>query len=168
MQNVFDTMFIKRFCLPVDTDINLYENGQINTKQCLCDNYNHISCILQGGSILSYGINKIGDAKCVNAGVHAEHDAILKLLPLKRQKRLKHVSILVIRLSVKNKLQSSKPCGNCIDIMKTLPIKFGYRIKDVYYSNNEGNIVKTNLNKLDNEEKHYSSFYRKRNIKLFN
>jgi hypothetical protein len=123
---------------------------------------------LKKASILSYGINKIGDSKCLNAGIHAEHDAIRKLLPLKNKKRLKAVSILVIRLSVKNKLQSSKPCSNCIEIMKNLPIKIGYKIKDVYYSDNEGNIVKTNLNNLDNEEKHYSSFYRKRHTNLFN
>lgn len=48
MQNLCDTMFIKRFCLPVDTNIELYENGKSNIQQCLCDNYNHISCILQG------------------------------------------------------------------------------------------------------------------------
>ena len=123
---------------------------------------------LKKASILSYGINKIGDSKCLNAGIHAEHDAIRKLLPLKNKKRLKAVSILVIRLSVKNKLQSSKPCSNCIEIMKTLPIKIGYKIKDVYYSDNEGNIIKTNLNNLDNEEKHYSSFYRKKHTNLFN
>jgi len=123
---------------------------------------------LKKASILSYGINTIGDSKCLNAGIHAEHDAIRKLLPLKNKKRLKPVSILVIRLSVKNKLQSSKPCSNCIEIMKTLPIKIGYKIKDVYYSDNEGNIIKTNLNNLDNEEKHFSSFYRKRHNNLFN
>jgi len=73
---------------------------------------------------------------------------------------------LVIRLSGKNKLQSSKPCANCIENMKTLPLKLGYRIQNVFYSNEDGLIIKTNLNLLDNEEKHYSRFYKQRKIEL--
>ncbi len=102
----------------------------------------------------------MGDAEGTQAGIHAEHDAIKKLLPLKRKKRLVNINILVIRLSGKNKLQSSKPCINCINIMKTLPPKLGYKIQDIYYSNEEGLIVKTNFKTLDNEEPHYSRFYR--------
>jgi hypothetical protein len=45
--------------------------------------------------------------------------------------------------------------------MKTYPPKKGYQIKDILYSDINGNIVKTNLCELDNEEtKHYSSSYR--------
>ena len=115
--------------------------------------------------ILSYGINQMGDSDGLTPGIHAEHDAIAKLCPLKKKKRLKPINILVIRLSSKNKLQSSKPCGNCLEIMKTLPIKKGYKIQNVYYSDNEGNIIKqslTNLDNEDNEDKHYSRYYRQR------
>ena len=100
----------------------------------------------------------MGDSDGLIPGIHAEYDAIKKLAPLKKSKRLKNINLLVIRLSGKNKLQSSKPCGNCIDVMKTMPVKKGYTIKYVYYSDNNGNIVKTTLNNLDNEEKHYSKF----------
>ena len=48
MNSLLDTMFIKRFCLPVDTDINSYENGDFCVSPCLCGHYNHISCVLQG------------------------------------------------------------------------------------------------------------------------
>ena len=43
MQNLIDKMFIKRFCLPKDINI---ENDEFNV--CNCDNYNHISCIIKG------------------------------------------------------------------------------------------------------------------------
>ncbi len=108
----------------------------------------------------------MGDSDGVNPGIHAEQDAISKLLPLKRKKRLEIVNILVVRLSGKNNLQSSKPCSNCIDIMKRLPIKKGYKIQNVYYSDNKGNILKQSLTNLDNEEKHYSRYYTQRSRNL--
>ena len=74
--------------------------------------------------------------------------------------------MLVIRLSKKNNLQSSKPCVNCINTMKILPPKKGYIIQYIYYSDSEGNIIKTTLDNLELEEKHYSRFYRRnKNIK---
>jgi len=111
--------------------------------------------------ILSYGVNKMGDSEGIQPGIHAEHDAIRKLVPLKKKKRLVNINILVIRLSGKNKLQSSKPCINCINVMKILPEKLGYKIQNVYYSDNNGNIVKTNLRTLESEDKHYSKYYRR-------
>ena len=30
MDSILDKMFIKRFCLPIDSDIDLYENGKNN------------------------------------------------------------------------------------------------------------------------------------------
>lgn len=102
----------------------------------------------------------MGDSKGLHSGIHAEHDAIRKLIPLRRNKKLVNINILVIRLSGKNKLQSSKPCINCINMMKTLPIKLGYKIQNIYYSNEKGDIVKSNITTLENENPHYSRFYR--------
>jgi hypothetical protein len=48
MNNLLDTMFLKRFCLSFDTDVEDYENGTCNITSCLCGNYNHVSCVLQG------------------------------------------------------------------------------------------------------------------------
>ena len=48
--------------------------------------------------------------------------------------------------------------------MKTLPEKKGYRIRNIYYSDDKGNIVKSNFKKLENEELHFSRFYRRRKI----
>ena len=104
----------------------------------------------------------MGDVYGNEAGIHAEHDAINKLKPLKRNKKFEPINILVIRFSKNNKLQNSKPCANCIQTMKILPERKGYRIKNIYYSNDSGNIVKTNLKNLENEDLHYSGFYRRK------
>jgi hypothetical protein len=169
MSQIIDTLFIKRFCLPSDTDIYSYEIGENNITSCLCGEFNHACCILQRNSsfkkanILSFGFNF--DIEGRKPGIHAEHDAILKLKPIKYKKHLINVNILVIRISKRNKLQISKPCINCIQKMKSIPETKGYRIKNVYYSNDNGMIVKSNLYKLENEELHYSRCFR-RNYKL--
>jgi hypothetical protein len=110
--------------------------------------------------ILSYGVNKMGDSNGLQPGIHAEYDAIRKLLPLRRKKKLVSINILVIRVSGKNKLQSSKPCVKCINTMKILPPKLGYKIEDIYYSNDNGEIIKSSIKNLESEEPHYSRFYR--------
>jgi cytidine deaminase len=166
MNNLLETMFIKRFCLPYNSDIEMYENGDCNISSCLCGNYNHVSCILQGkgnpkkSKILSFGVNQLGDISGNIPGLHAERDAISKLIPLKHKKKLETINIIVVRLSCKNKIQSSKPCSNCIDIMLKLPPKKGYRIQNIYYSDIFGNIIKTTLHTLEKEERHYSRSYR--------
>jgi cytidine deaminase len=106
----------------------------------------------------------MADSDGIRPGIHAEHDAINKLQPLKYKKKLESINLLVIRVSKTNKIQSSKPCGNCIEKMKTLPTKKGYKIQDIYYSDSEGSIIKKSLESLDAEEKHYSRFYRHKNI----
>ena len=56
MNTLLETMFIKRFCLPHDSDIESYENGNCNNiSPCLCGNYNHVSCVLQGKGRLEKG-----------------------------------------------------------------------------------------------------------------
>lgn len=172
MDKIFlENLFIKRYCLPVNSDIQLYESGNKSIEKCVCSNFNHISCVLQGKTlrILTTGINKNGD-ELKTPGVHAEHAAISKLMPLKNKKRLKKIDILVIRLSPKNKLQSSKPCSHCIKIMMFLPNKKGYSVRDIYYSDTNGNIIKTTLKKLYNEDtknKYFSQYYRNKNRLIY-
>ena len=49
--------------------------------------------------------------------------------------------------------------------MSFIPQQKGYKIDNIYYSDCNGGIIKTTLNKLQNdEEKHYSRFYRKKLI----
>lgn len=174
MAHVLDMLFIKRFCLPSNIDIQSYETGKSKITSCLCGNYNHASCLLDGykgndsldkANILSIGYNTMGDIYGNVPGVHAERDAINKLKPLSRRKRLQPVNMLVIRLTTQNKLQNSKPCANCIREMRLLPEKKGYRIKYIYYSNNHGDIIKRSLDNLENDELHYSRFFRRNRSK---
>lgn len=108
----------------------------------------------------------MSDISINEPGIHAEHDAINKLKPLNRNKHPQVVNILVVRFSKNYKLQNSKPCANCIENMKVLPEKKGYRIKNIYYSNENGEIIKSNLKNLEKEEIHYSRFFRKNKIHI--
>ena len=110
---------------------------------------------LKKARILSFGMNQMGDVHGNIPGIHAECDAISKLIPLNPRKKPENINILVIRLSPKNKIQSSKPCSNCIETMINLPPKKGYKVQNIYYSDMFGDIVKTSLNTLEKEEIHY-------------
>jgi len=123
---------------------------------------------LKKSNILSFGFNTTGDIYGIQPGVHAEHDAINKLKPLRRNKHLQNVNILVIRLSKKNRLQNSKPCAKCIETIKFLPKKKGYCIKNIYYSNDNEEIIKSSVKNLEMEELHHSMFFRKLKNKNLN
>jgi hypothetical protein len=92
-------------------------------------------------NILSYGINIYDDKG--NGSEHAEANAIRKLQALYK-KNYKKISILVIRTSITGKLGMSKPCIKCLLDLYNKPLKKGYIIKNVIYSDNNGNIVFTN------------------------
>jgi len=120
------------------------------------ENFLHFALIFsKKGNILSYGENYTGN----KFTVHAEHDCINKLPPLKN--KVKKVSMLVIRVTKANKLAMSKPCMHCIDKMMNQTIQKGYKIDTVYYSTRDAKIEKCSLNKLNNEPiKHISRFYK--------
>ncbi len=115
-------------------------------------------------NILTFGYNSL-DIRDGGPGIHAEHDAIRKLPPQTNKKRYYNINILVIRISGKNKLQSSKPCSACIKTMNTLPAKMGYKINNVFYSNDMGNIIKTKLSHLNSDTKHLSRYWKLKQYK---
>lgn len=87
---------------------------------------------------------------------HAERNLILKHLKHFKYKRQSYsYNILVIRLSKNGTLGSSKPCQRCINELN----KSHINIKYVYYSNQDGNIVRENLKNMHNE--YLSLGYRK-------
>jgi cytidine deaminase len=92
---------------------------------------------------MSYGQNHYSNNPNMPS-IHAEHDAINKL-PYSRKKQ--EINMLVIRFSDK-KLSMSKPCKKCINMMINLFPKKGYIIKKIYYSDQNGEITKTKLDKL--------------------
>lgn len=112
---------------------------------------------------LSYGENhyKNFDVSSISS-IHAEENAIKNLKPLPKQKNLKKVDLLVIKVSITGKLGSSKPCYNCLTKLSlSLPEK-GYKLNKVYYSTRDGTIESCKLNELINEENpHISRFYKR-------
>ncbi len=171
MNNILDAMFLKRFCLPSNTNLDEFKSNNMIANKCICGNYFHVSCVFQGKynlmNILSYGMNKYADVAGVMPSIHAEHDAILRLPCLKnknkkkKKRKLVKINLLVIRFLKTYTLANSKPCLNCIQNMNELPKKRGYKIEDIYYSENDETIIKTSINKLLNESSHHiSSYYR--------
>lgn len=178
-QPLLDMLYIKRFCLPCDTNITDHANQ--NNKVSF-NNYNHIAITFTHGkiianedglflsktsaNILSFGVNSYGDMEGKFPGTHAELDSINKLPNYKNKngKQVKQINIFVTRISKIAKIQNSKPCNNCIKKMKFLSEQKGYKIKHVFYTDNNCNIIQTDLKQLENEPQHYSLFYRSRMV----
>jgi len=57
----------------------------------------------------------------------------------------KKLEMVVIRVNNKGNLANSKPCNNCIYYLRL------YGVKNVYYSNDNGVIVKEKINYIENE-----------------
>lgn len=91
---------------------------------------------------------------------HAEHAAILNLPNLKVKKNLKNIDIVIIRVNKSGSLINSKPCIHCILNMYNIPLLKGYVIKNIYYSNETGIIIKEKLiNMLYSKTFHLSKYY---------
>ena len=82
--------------------------------------------------------------------IHAEHD-LINNLPFTRKKN--RIKIFVGRFSKSSKLCMSKPCKFCINKMVTLYVKKGYLITDVYYSDENGLLIKTTVGRLYDAQK---------------
>jgi len=65
-------------------------------------------------------------------------------------------NLYVIRINKKGLLKMSKPCFHCIKFMNKITKKYNFNIK-IYYSNQEGEIVSSTLDKLTNDSKIYVS-----------
>jgi hypothetical protein len=110
---------------------------------------------------MTYGENYVRPS----GSIHAEQDCINKLPGIKRQKRLKKISILSIRVNRLGGLANAKPCWRCIYTMSKYAESKGYKIATVYYSDSCGDIMECSLDELCNEDcKHVSSLYRPRNV----
>tara|TARA_Y100000389_G_scaffold202055_1_gene246378 strand:+ start:2626 stop:3018 length:393 start_codon:yes stop_codon:yes gene_type:complete len=103
--------------------------------------------VVKSSKILSIGNSGLGRCSklCKNAITkHAEMDAISKLNLKERQyKKTKLFSVRWRLVDGKYVLANAKPCSIC----KEVAIKCG--IKTVYYSNDEGEMVRESLNDLN-------------------
>ena len=95
--------------------------------------------------------------------IHAEEEAIDKLRFNNSNKLIK-IDILVVRISKdsnseKYKLLNSKPCALCIYNLNNVQSK-GYKIRWVYYSDNNGNIQKEKLKNIQQSRSYATILYR--------
>lgn len=113
-------------------------------------------------NLLSYGENMIKAANDKWTS-HAEENAIRKLPVLPRKKHLKKVDLLVIRTSKTGVLGSSKPCIHCLMLLQTKLPEKGYKIQNIFYTNQQGDIREETLKSLlEDENMHMSKYYRER------
>lgn len=115
---------------------------------------------------MSYGENHYKPAESCFKSIHAEDHAIRKLVTLPKQKKLKKVDMLVIRVSKTGVMGNSKPCAHCIHLLAhQLPSK-GYMLSRVFFSNDKGVIESHKFNDLYYEEdQHISRYYKERSQK---
>lgn len=113
---------------------------------------------------LSYGIN--GELLNSKGTIHAEKAAILNL-PLNTNK-IKKVDLIVLRISHCGTIGNSKCCFKCVHHLDTLPLRYGYRINNIYYSNCDRKITATSLkNLLEDPKPHVSIYYRKNKARIY-
>jgi cytidine deaminase len=94
-------------------------------------------------------------------GEHAEAVAVGNL-PITRTKRNIPIDIIVVRISKSGKLKSSAPCSKCLQHMQKLCETTGYKIKCIYYSDADGNLVKAKfLDLITSSGQHISRRFRK-------
>lgn len=86
-------------------------------------------------------------------GTHAEVHAI-KRLPHNFSKRIRFVTIIVIRTDASGNLLNSKPCALCLKHLAAIK-KNRWGVSTIYYSNEEGNIIKDNFHNLSIDDDKY-------------
>lgn len=155
--NIVDVLVTKRLSI-----VKLDPNYRTNI-------YRHIACFLHGSQggmkKVTTGENSQREAwKGCKYGTHAEVDALNHLPPPQELKAYKKtINLIVIRIDLNGNLKNSKPCFKCIEYLRKIR---GYKLRYVYYSDDNGNILMEKFNDLLNSEnKHVSRRFRTK-IKL--
>ena len=112
---------------------------------------------------IATGANTYRTKKCYHNGtLHAEMAAIINLLKNKKPSKIqrRRINLVVVRTCRNGELKDSKPCHHCLKyLMKMRPIVY---IEYIYYSTDEGTIVKRKLIDLwQHDEHHISRGFRK-------
>ncbi len=55
METITNTLFMKRFCLPTDTDMSSFRINKNVARECVCGNYFHMACAFKGKLALEEG-----------------------------------------------------------------------------------------------------------------
>jgi hypothetical protein len=118
----------------------------VETAHALCPinwsnvNNSHIAFLVKKNKIIRIGWNRKRTHPEISkhpyhdgyVGTHAELDVILK----SGLDNLEDHSIIVLRIDRNGKLNNSKPCLGCRSVLNQ------FNVKNIFYSNSEGNIVK--------------------------
>lgn len=122
--------------------------------------FRHLSMVFYHNFLcepITYGTNSDRIFCCGIINTHAEMDVINKILSKINKYKRKKIDLMVIRINSLNELRESKPCLLCLQYL----IKNKHlNIKNIYYSNALGNIVKTTIKELENISR-YSKKYQK-------
>ena len=109
-----------------------------NNKSC------HVALLMQGKrKVISYGFNQM-DRQCFRGksiiSLHAEIDCLRKCRPI-RDIMKRNYSLVIVKVAKNdNRLfHDSMPCKHCTKFL------LGLGFKNVYCSNNQGKIIKVNL-----------------------
>ena len=81
-------------------------------------------------------------------------------LPKNKSKKIKKLDLLVIRLGADGSLKMSKPCSKCLDLLNKSKKMRGYKVVDVYYSNETGGITKDRFSTLYENTDYKSKSFR--------
>lgn len=154
-------MYTKRFYLPKNSCSCTFKERDVIGQE-----YKHACCIYISGkgtmgknNYLAYGDNTSSSKFEYIANDHAEINALKKLKPRDKTKKLRGIDLVVVKVNKSGKLLNSKPCADCIEKMDRIPSTFGYYINRIFYSTAEGTIIKTNLRRLKREDKYISSYF---------
>ena len=119
------------------------------------------SCARAPFEPLAYGEN-IVIARPERWSIHAEVNAIRKLPPMPRKRRLKRVDLIVIRTTPNGVLGNSQPCAHCAtSLVRDLASK-GYILDRVIFSNADGGLTVLTLGQLRVCPVRPSGYYRKK------
>ena len=173
MDKIITELCLRRLNKSANTNINDLRSGHLKPIINELGNCHHIACIFETNNIynkLCIGINSHITGKNVGT-IHAEIKAINNLPPCpNNKKKKKKIDIFIIRTSNTGKIGMSKPCINCIIEMSSLHKKRGYQIKNVAYTDINGEIINSTLIKLLSGDFHISRYYKTHNYqhKLLN
>ena len=89
------------------------------------------------GHVITFANNVYFDGDTDKRSIHAEEYVLAKAIKLRAISRYKGLNLLVVRYKTSSdKLAMARPCDKCAKILTRFP-----EIK-VYYSNEQGNIIK--------------------------
>jgi hypothetical protein len=82
---------------------------------------------------------------------------VMNKITSKSKYKHKNFDLMVLRLNNLNELRDSKPCLLCLQYLSKIK---RVNIKNIYYSDINGDIIKSNINELKNISR-YSKKYQK-------